>query len=123
VPTALGRSEGNMMRFAKARSVLTPRGRRPWARLEAFCTGTGRSPVCPWKIEPGDVLGTLRGDDSNERAGEVGQTHSTEETAEQGAVRGRSAEAVEGRGLTKGKAFHQNKHRTQGRGRGRDGNH
>jgi hypothetical protein len=68
------------------------------------------------------VLGTLRGHDSDERTWEVGQTHSTEETAEQESVRIRLAEEVEGRGLTKGKTFHQNKHRTQCRRRGRDGN-
>jgi hypothetical protein len=46
----------------------------------------------------------------------------TGETPEQETERNRLAEGVEGRGLTKGKTFHQNKHRTQGRGRGRDGN-
>ncbi len=47
----------------------------------------------------------------------------TGEASEQESVRIRLAEEVEGRGLTKGKTFHQNKHRTQGRRRGRDGNH
>lgn len=45
----------------------------------------------------------------------------TEEASEQESGRNRQAEGVEGRGLTKGKTFHQNKHRTQGRGRGRIG--
>jgi len=44
----------------------------------------------------------------------------TEEALEQKGVKLRPAEGVEGRGLTKGKMFHQNKHRTQGRGKGRD---
>ena len=39
----------------------------------------------------------------------------TEEASEQESVRSRLAEEVEGRGLTKGKTFHQNKLRTQGR--------
>ena len=47
----------------------------------------------------------------------------TEEAPEQESARIRLAEEVEGRGLTKGKTFHRNKHRTQGRGRGRDGNY
>jgi hypothetical protein len=47
----------------------------------------------------------------------------TGEASEQESVRLRLAEEVEGRGLTKGKTFHQNKHRTQGRERGRIGNH
>jgi hypothetical protein len=47
----------------------------------------------------------------------------TEEAPEQESVRIRLAEEVEGRGLTKGKTFHQNKHRTQGRRRGREGSH
>jgi hypothetical protein len=47
----------------------------------------------------------------------------TGEVSEQELERNRLAEEVEGRGLTKGKTFHQNKHRTQGRGRGRDGNY
>jgi hypothetical protein len=45
----------------------------------------------------------------------------TEEASEQESVRIRLAEEEEGRGLTKGKTFHQNKHRTQGRRRGRIG--
>jgi hypothetical protein len=46
----------------------------------------------------------------------------TEEAPEQELAVYQLAEGVEGRGLTKGKTFHQNKHRTQCRGRGRDGN-
>lgn len=56
VPTTSTCPEGNMIHFVKARSVLAPRGRRPCARLEAFCTGTGRSPVRSWKMEPRAVL-------------------------------------------------------------------
>jgi hypothetical protein len=41
----------------------------------------------------------------------------TEEAAEQRQVRFLPAEAVEGRGLTEGNLFQQNKFRTQSRGR------
>ena len=43
----------------------------------------------------------------------------TGEASEQERVESRLAEEVEGRGLTKGKTFHHNKHRTQGRRRDR----
>ena len=46
---------------------------------------------------------------------EVGQAHSTEETAEQSQVRILAAEAVEERGLTKGKPIYQNKYRALNR--------
>jgi hypothetical protein len=46
----------------------------------------------------------------------------TEEAPEQELVVNQLAEGVEGRGLTKGKTLHQNKHRTQCRRRGRGGN-
>ncbi len=46
----------------------------------------------------------------------------TKEPPEQELGRYQLAEGVEGRGLTKGKTFHQNKHRTQCRRRERDGN-
>jgi hypothetical protein len=55
-PTASTCSEGHTRHLAKARGVSAPRGRRPCARLEAFCTGTGRSLVCPWEMEPGAAL-------------------------------------------------------------------
>ena len=44
----------------------------------------------------------------------------TGETSEQKTDRNRMAEEVEGRGLTKGKTFHHNKHRTQSRESDRD---
>jgi len=56
VPTASTCTEGNTMHFDKARDVSTPRGRRPFARLEAFCTGTGRSPVCPGRWTQGRAV-------------------------------------------------------------------
>ena len=43
----------------------------------------------------------------------------TGEASEQEQARSRLAEEVEGRGLTKGKTLHHNKHRTQSRGRDR----
>jgi hypothetical protein len=45
----------------------------------------------------------------------------TEEASEQKSARIRLAEEVEGRGLTKGKTFYQNKLRTQDRERGQNG--
>jgi hypothetical protein len=45
----------------------------------------------------------------------------TGEASEQKPEKSRLAEEVEGRGLTKGKTLHQNKHRTQGRRNRRDG--
>ncbi len=56
------------------------------------------------------------------RPGKSDRPIDTEEASEQESERNWLAEEVEGRGLTKGKTFHQNKHRTQGRRRGRDGN-
>ena len=43
VPTSSAGTEGHTRRVASARRDGTPRGRRPRARTEAFCTGTGRS--------------------------------------------------------------------------------
>jgi RNA-directed DNA polymerase len=58
----------------------------------------------------------------DEQTWEVGQANSTEEAAEQRWVRAQPAEAVEGRGLTKGNLFQQNKYWTQNQERsGREG--
>jgi hypothetical protein len=53
--------------------------------------------------------GTQEGHADDERPWEVGQTHSTEEAAEQRLM---VAEAVEGRGLAKGNRLEQNASRT-----------
>ena len=50
VPTASICTEGKMEHIVNARGDSTPRGRRPRARMEASCTGTGRSRVRPWKM-------------------------------------------------------------------------
>lgn len=47
VPTLSKMSEGNTGRLVMARGVWTLRGRRPHARMETLCTGTGRSRVRP----------------------------------------------------------------------------
>jgi hypothetical protein len=43
VPTPWSSAEGNIERIAIARYARTLRGRRPRARTETSCTGTGRS--------------------------------------------------------------------------------
>ena len=43
VPTLLAMAEGNTGSTDSARWSVTRRGRRPRARTEPFCTGTGRS--------------------------------------------------------------------------------
>jgi hypothetical protein len=55
VPTVSTNTEGNTSCPDKARDALAPRGRRPCACTEAFCTGTGRSHNLPWEMAPGDV--------------------------------------------------------------------
>lgn len=95
-------------------------------------------PAHVWKFsarEPGDPLFALgrwnqgpccepRGDTAamNE-PGKSDRPIDTGEAPEQESVRCRLAEEVEGRGLTKGKTFYQNKLRTQDRERGRNGRH
>jgi hypothetical protein len=44
VPTQLIHAEGHTRGGAIASSLVTLRGRRPHARTESSCTGTGRSP-------------------------------------------------------------------------------
>ena len=44
-----------------ARVCGTPRGQRPHARVDASCTGTGRSHDWPWHVSPWPARGTLRG--------------------------------------------------------------
>jgi hypothetical protein len=46
VPTVLSDPEGNMHGRVIASDRVTLRGRRPHARTESFCTGTGRSAGC-----------------------------------------------------------------------------
>lgn len=46
VPTLWDSAEGNIGYIAIARYIRTLRGRRPCARTETPCTGTGRSHVC-----------------------------------------------------------------------------
>ena len=55
VPTVSPNAEGNTVRPASARDGLALRGRRPRARTETFCTGTGRSRACPWEMALGDA--------------------------------------------------------------------
>ncbi len=55
VPTVSRITEGNTRCPAKARDTLAPRGRRPRARTETLCTGTGRSHNLPREMAPGDA--------------------------------------------------------------------
>lgn len=73
VPTVSTITEGNTGRTDKARDSLTPRGRRPRARMEAFCTGTGRSHNLPWEMASRDAPGIRKEHDGDEREWEVGQ--------------------------------------------------
>ena len=55
VPTVSPNAEGNTGHPGSARDGLALRGRRPRARTETFCTGTGRSHACPWEMALGDA--------------------------------------------------------------------
>jgi hypothetical protein len=55
VPTVSTVAEGNTGHPASARDGLALRGRRPRARTEALCTGTGRAHACPWEMALGDA--------------------------------------------------------------------
>ena len=55
VPTVSPNAEGNTVHPASAREGLALRGRRPRARTETICTGTGRSHACPWEMDLGDA--------------------------------------------------------------------
>ena len=55
VPTVSPNAEGNTVHPASAREGLALRGRRPRARTETICTGTGRSHACPWEMALGDA--------------------------------------------------------------------
>jgi hypothetical protein len=83
VPTMSLQSEGNTGHPAIARDGLTPRGLRPWARMEVLCTGTGRS-----RARPGMALRSAPSIHQeycgDVRVWEVGQVHSTWEASEQG---------------------------------------
>lgn len=50
VPTAFLCSEGNTACVAIARRKWAPRGQRPHARIETFCTEPGRSHRCPHPV-------------------------------------------------------------------------
>jgi RNA-directed DNA polymerase len=52
VLTPLTQAEGNTVMGAIASPWSTLRGRRPHARTETSCTGTGRSTDRPWQVEP-----------------------------------------------------------------------
>jgi hypothetical protein len=55
VPTLSKMSEGNTECLDMARGNRAPRGRRPHARMETLCTGTGRSHVRPNYCASGKV--------------------------------------------------------------------
>ena len=55
VPTVSLVAEGNTGDLASARDGLALRGRRPRARTEALCMGTGRSHACPREMALGDA--------------------------------------------------------------------
>ena len=57
VPTLLAEAEGHMSGGAIASRWATLRGRRPHARVEPFCTGTGRSPGRPPRMARRDASG------------------------------------------------------------------
>jgi len=52
VPTPLSQAEGNTTTGVIASPWPTLRGRRPHARAESSCAGTGRSTDCPWRLVP-----------------------------------------------------------------------
>ena len=74
------------------------RGRRPCARMEAPCAGTGRSQVCPEQQWRWDVSGSLRTQADDERTWEVGQTRSTWEVPEQCRATGGGGDGRQGYG-------------------------
>ncbi len=91
-------------------------------RREVFWPCVVEDPAHVWKLsarEPGDptfALGELtmgrteNPEGARQRWMDMGsKTHSTEETAEHGAVRGCSVEEVEGRGLAEGNPIYENK--------------
>src|SRR5438876_7096877 len=59
-----------------ARCPGAPCGRRPCARTDTPCTGTGRSPVGPRHPILRDASGSLRTHADDERRGEVRETRS-----------------------------------------------
>jgi hypothetical protein len=52
VPTPLIQAEGNTVMGVIASPWPTLRGRRPHARTDTSCTGTGRSTDRPWQVVP-----------------------------------------------------------------------
>ena len=84
VPTSWDVAEGNIGRVDIARHVWTLRGRRPRARTETSCTGTGRSHNRPRNGSLRSALGTPRGYARDVRKWEVGQSHSTKEAPNKG---------------------------------------
>ena len=84
VPTSWDVAEGNIGRVVSARHVWTLRGRRPRARTETSCTGTGRSHNRPRNGSLRSALGTPRGYARDVRKWEVGQSHSTKEAPNKG---------------------------------------
>lgn len=56
-PTPLSQAEGHTRRDASASPAAALRGRRPHARPESFCTGTGRSPHRSLRMVRRDVSG------------------------------------------------------------------
>ena len=55
VPTLSKMSEGKTECLDMARDNRAPRGRRPHARMETLCTGTGISHVWPYHSDGGEV--------------------------------------------------------------------
>jgi len=107
VPTSWDVAEGNIGRVVSARHIWTLRGRRPRARTETSCTGTGRSHNRPQNGSLKSALGTPRGHARDVRKWEVGQPHITREAPNNGHGAPCPAEVVEERGLAKGNSAGQ----------------
>src|SRR5260370_35621789 len=73
---------------ANGRRCRVPHGRRPRARTEAPCAGTGRSRVLPWQKMAWDASGSLRTYADDGRTWEVGQTCTTDEVLGQSRATG-----------------------------------
>ncbi len=75
----LFRAEGHIRAGVVASRNETLRGRRPHARTEALCTGTGRSAGRSPFVERRDASGRPRPQADDERPAEVGPIRSTSE--------------------------------------------
>ena len=92
-PTLWLYAEGNNRTPINARRY-DPARSKTLARMDALCTGTGRSRVRP----TGAASGSLRTEADDERSREVGQTHSTGEVPELSQTDGGGGDGGKGSG-------------------------